>query len=223
MPESGPLPFGRLVDAALAEIAAGRVAQGSKVHDLSVDFHGKTASTPFAPIGAAFAQDLVAAYLRGARILELDGASDEPERDGRRNADRAWIGLPEVKLGVLPGTGGTQRLGRLLGKSKAMEMIVEARTLSVAEAKDAGIVNKVFEKEGFLEKVLEYARSFCPPGKASKAVGNVKRALQSGLEMSFAEGLSLERELQAELFASEDAREGLAAFVEKRNPAFKGR
>lgn len=138
-------------------------------------------------------------------------------------AEAGQIGLPEVKLGVLPGTGGTQRLGRLLGKSKAMEMIVEAQTLGVAEAKDAGIVNKVFEKEGFLEKVLEYARSYCPPAKASKAVGNVKRALQAGLEMSFAEGLSLERELQAELFSSDDAREGLAAFVEKRNPAFKGR
>jgi len=138
-------------------------------------------------------------------------------------AEAGQIGLPEVKLGVLPGTGGTQRLGRLVGKSKAMELIVEAKTLTVAEAKEWGVVNKVFEKDAFLEKVLEYARSFCPPGKAAKAVGNVKRALQSGLEMSFGEGLALERELQAELFASDDAKEGLAAFVEKRNPVFKAR
>ena len=88
---------------------------------------------------------------------------------------------------------------------------------------DKSIFNKVFEKDAFLEKVIEYARSFCPPGKAAKAVGNVKRAIQSGLEMSFGEGLALERELQAELFASDDAKEGLAAFVEKRNPVFKAR
>ena len=137
--------------------------------------------------------------------------------------DAGQIGLPEVKLGVLPGTGGTQRLARLVGRSLATELIVEARTMTVPEAKQLGLVNKVYENEEFLEKVLEYARSFCPPGKAPRAIGNVKRAIVSGMEMGFAEGLALERELQAELFASEDAREGLAAFVEKRNAAFKAR
>lgn len=138
-------------------------------------------------------------------------------------AGTAQIGLPEVKLGVLPGTGGTQRLGRLVGKSKAMELIAEARTMNPTEALAAGIVNKVYEADGFLAKVLEYAKTFCPPTAASKAIGNVKRALQSGLEMSFAEGLALERELQAELFASDDAKEGLTAFVEKRKPSFQAR
>ena len=80
MPDTGPLPFGRLIKQALAEIQAGNVAKGSKVHDLSVDFHGKTVSTPFAPLGATYAADLVTAYLRGARILEID-AGVQPHLD----------------------------------------------------------------------------------------------------------------------------------------------
>src|SRR4051812_11507344 len=91
--------------------------------------------------------------------------------------DAGKIGLPEVTLGVLPGTGGTQRLGRLLGKTTAIEMMVEAQTFFATEARDRGLVNQVFENENFLGKVLEYAKKFCPPGKASMAVGRIKRAV----------------------------------------------
>ena len=84
-------------------------------------------------------------------------------------------------------------------------------------------MNKVYPNESFLDQVLTYAKTFCPPHKASMAVGRIKRAVQSGLEMGFEQGLALERELQAELFASEDAREGMRAFVEKRPAKFTGK
>lgn len=165
---------------------------------------------------------LVIAAINGHCVgggLEVALAADL--RVARKSA--GLIGLPEVALGVLPGTGGTQRLARLVGKSRSIELMVEGRRMKPEEAMSFGIVNRVLDDEGFLEKALEYARSFCPPAKAPLAVGRIKRAVQSGLEMSFEQGLALERELQAELFASEDAKEGLAAFVEKRSAAFKAR
>jgi enoyl-CoA hydratase len=136
------------------------------------------------------------------------------------------IGLPEVNLGVLPGTGGTQRLSRMVGKSKAIELMVTGVTFDFDHAKELGLVNDVYEaggREEFLEKVLEYARQFTPPARASKAVGHIKRAVQTGWEVPFAEGLAVERELQQLLFQSEDAKEGLSAYAEKRKPQFKNR
>lgn len=133
------------------------------------------------------------------------------------------IGLPEVNLGVLPGTGGTQRLSRLLGKAKALELMVEGKNLSVQEAKDAGIVTKIAAGPGdFLTEALEYAKEFVPPRRASMAVGHIKRAVISGYEMGFGEALALERELQQRLFTSSDAGEGIRAFNEKRTAEFKG-
>ena len=136
------------------------------------------------------------------------------------------VGLPEVALGVLPGTGGTQRLGRLLGKSRAIEMMVEGAKMNVARAAEIGLVNKVWEAgsaDEFLRKVIDYAHQFCPPNGAAMAAGRIKRAVQSGMEMSLEQGLAFERELQAELFASMDAKEGLNAYVAKRKPQFRGR
>jgi enoyl-CoA hydratase/carnithine racemase len=136
--------------------------------------------------------------------------------------DGGKIGLPEVKLGVLPGTGGTQRLARLLGRSRAIELMVTGRLMSVGEAHDLGLVNVVLEGERFQENVLDYAAAFVPPRAASMAVGRIKRAVISGLEAGFAEGLALERELQQQLFQSSDAREGISAHIEKREPRFQG-
>lgn len=133
------------------------------------------------------------------------------------------VGLPEVRLGVLPGTGGTQRLARLVGRARAIELMATGRTLSVEEARDIGLVDRVLESDGFWEKVMDYARQFVPPAGASRAVGHIKRAVQSGLEGSLGEGLALERELQQRLFESEDASEGIAAYLEKREPRFRGR
>ena len=133
------------------------------------------------------------------------------------------LGLPEVALGVLPGTGGTQRLARVLGKAKAIELMCEGTLVDYERAAALGLVNQVWEAEGFLDQAKAYARSFCPPQKASMAVGHIKRAVQAGAEMSLENGLALERELQQRLFESEDAREGLAAFNDKRKPEFRGR
>ncbi len=136
------------------------------------------------------------------------------------------IGLPEVTLGVLPGTGGTQRLVRLIGKARALEMLVEGQKLAVEQALAAGLVHKIWSAEShdvFLREVVDYAHEFCPPGRASLAVGAIKRAVQAGGEMSLEGGLALERELQQRLFRSHDAREGLVAFTQKRKPAFRGR
>jgi enoyl-CoA hydratase/carnithine racemase len=169
---------------------------------------------------------LVIAALNGHTVgggLEVAMAADL--RIARRVAGK--IGLPEVALGVLPGTGGTQRLARLVGKSRAMELLVSGRLMTMEEAASIGLVHEVWGDEelkgrAFLDAVVEYAKQFTPPHKASKAVGRIKRAVQSGLEAGFAEGLAMERELQQLLFESADAREGLAASLEKRKPNFTG-
>jgi enoyl-CoA hydratase len=170
---------------------------------------------------------LVIAALNGHAVgggLEVALAADI--RIAKRDAGK--IGLPEVALGVLPGTGGTQRLARLVGKARAIELMATGRLLSMDEAKTAGLIHDVWGDEelkgrGFADAVHEYARQFTPPNKASRAVGRMKRAVQSGAEAGLLEGLSIERELQQLLFLGEDAKEGLAANLEKRKPEFRGR
>jgi enoyl-CoA hydratase/carnithine racemase len=163
---------------------------------------------------------LVIAALNGHTVgggLEIAMAADM--RIGREGtADK--VGLPEINLGVLPGTGGTQRLARLVGKSKAIELIVTGNTFSMEEGKEFGIINELYPKENFLASVLEYARQFCPPNKAARAVGRIKRAIQTGWEIPLESALALERENQQLLFQSDDAKEGLAAYVEKRPATF---
>ena len=170
---------------------------------------------------------LVIAALNGHAVgggLEVALAADL--RVAHQGAGR--IGLPEVALGVLPGTGGTQRLARLVGKGRAIELMATGRLMNFEDARQLGIVHDVWgeaELEGrtFAAAVQDYARQFTPPHKASRAVGRMKRAVQSGAESGLLEGLSLERELQQLLFESEDAKEGLAAHLEKRKSTFKGR
>ena len=168
---------------------------------------------------------LVIAALNGHTVgggLEIAMAADL--RLARQGAGK--IGLPEINLGVLPGTGGTQRLARMLGKSRSIELMVTGGLLSFEKAEEYGLVNRVLEAESledFQHQIHEYAAQFCPPAKASKAVGRIKRAVQSGCEVPFESGLAIERELQQQLFESADAREGLDAYVEKRKPAFAGR
>ncbi len=136
------------------------------------------------------------------------------------------IGLPQVNLGILPGIGGTQRLARLLGKSRAMSLLLDGAALGVDPALASGLVHKVWPAatgEGFMRSVMAYAHEFCPPRRAALAVGDIKRAVQSGADASLEQGLALERELQRRLFGSHDAKEGLAAFIQKRKPTFRGR
>src|SRR3954466_1298031 len=156
--------------------------------------------------------------------LEVAMAADI--RIARRDGGK--IGLPEVALGVLPGTGGTQRLARLVGKARAIELMATGRLLSMDDAHALGIVTEVWgpdELQGrsFNDAVLDYARQFTPPNKASRAVGRMKRAVQSGAETGLAEGLAIERKLQQLLFQGEDAKEGISANLDKRKPQFKGR
>ena len=164
---------------------------------------------------------LVIAALNGHTVgggLEIALAADlrVAKKDGGR------VGLPEVKLGVLPGTGGTQRLARHIGRSRAIELMARGELMGFEEARELGLVNAILDSDEFRNKVMEYAEAFVPPRMASMAAGRIKRAVVSGLEASFAEGLALERELQQQLFLSHDAREGISAHVEKREPRFQG-
>ena len=167
---------------------------------------------------------LVIAALNGHCVgggLEIAMACDI--RIARKDAGK--IGLPEVALGVLPGTGGTQRLARLVGKSRAIELMVTGKTFSFEQAQDWGIVSDVLEGDAasFRDQVLTYAKQFCSPNKAPMAVGHIKRAVQTGMELPLNDALSLERELQSLLFKSEDAKEGITAYNEKRMAKFKGK
>ena len=169
----------------------------------------------------------VIAALNGHTVgggLEIAMAADL--RIARKGAGK--VGLPEVTLGVRPGTGGPQRLARLIGRSKAIEVMAGGGLMSFEEAVALGVINAVWDESqlqgrSFADAVIEYAKGFTPPNKASFAVGRMKRAVHSGSEMSLHEGLALERELQQQLFVSADAREGLSAYVEKRPPRFEGR
>ena len=166
---------------------------------------------------------LVIAAMNGHAVgggLEIAMAADM--RFARKNSGK--IGLPEINLGVLAGTGGTARLTRLIGKTKALELMVTGQLLAFEEGKELGLVNEIIEgsNEEFMTQVLDYAGQFTLPNKAVLAVGNIKRSCQSGPEMAFEYHLALERELQAELFGSSDAKEGIAAYVNKRVPNFTG-
>ena len=145
-------------------------------------------------------------------------------RIARRGSGKC--GLPEVKLGVLPGTGGTQRLVRVLGKARAIEVMVTGETFDFDRAHELGLFNQVLDAdshEAFHDQVRSFVTGLVPPKTAARAVGLIKRACQSGAEMGLQDALTLERELQQRLFEGEDAREGLAAYLEKRDPEFTGR
>jgi len=168
---------------------------------------------------------LVIAAINGHCVgggLEVAMAADL--RIARRGAGK--MGLPEVSLGVLPGTGGTQRLARLVGKSKAIELMAAGELFDFEKGETLGLVNRIIDatdSADFLGQALDYAKQFATPNKASRAVGRIKRAVQTGAEVPLESGLALERELQQQLFQSEDAKEGLDAYVNKRKPEFKGR
>ena len=168
---------------------------------------------------------LVIAAINGHCVgggLEVAMAADI--RVARKRAGK--MGLPEVSLGVLPGTGGTQRLVRMVGKPRAIELMISGELFPFERGRDLGIINNIYEAdsaEGFLDQVMSYARQFTSPGRAAYAVGRIKRSVQTGAEIPLEAGLALERELQQQLFQSEDAKEGLNAYVDKRKPIFQGR
>lgn len=131
------------------------------------------------------------------------------------------LGLPEVSLGLLPGNGGTQRLPRLIGANKALELMLTGSTFLPADALQFGVVNKLFPADQLLAETEKIAGRLA--GGATMAIANIKKAVYQGIQMDLQDGLKMERELVEPLFNSEDAREGLTAFVEKRKAAFKGK
>ena len=133
---------------------------------------------------------------------------------------RYYLALPEVTLGLLPGNGGTQRLPRLIGANKALELMITGGRVTPEQALELGIINKLFDAETFAADVMAYAQKLADG--ASVAVGAIKRAVYDGIDMSLADGLALERQLIAPLYDTEDAAEGFAAFSEKRQPVYKG-
>lgn len=136
-------------------------------------------------------------------------------------ADTAKFGQPEINLGVAPGIGGTQRLTRLVGKSKAMDLILTARMMDAAEAERAGLVSRVVALDKLLEEAMAAATKIA--AQSPLAVMMNKELVQAALETTLTEGVKLERRLFHSLFAFQDQKEGMAAFVEKRKPDFKGR
>ena len=168
---------------------------------------------------------LVIAAINGHCVgggLEVALAADL--RIARKGAGK--MGLPEVSLGVLPGTGGTQRLVRIVGKSRAIELMATGELFTFEQGEELGLVNHLYDAESnddFIKQAITYARQFTLPNKAARAVGRIKRSVQSGAELPLEYGLALERELQQQLFQSEDAREGLDAYVNKRKPQFRGK
>jgi enoyl-CoA hydratase/carnithine racemase len=133
---------------------------------------------------------------------------------------RYRIGLPEVTLGLLPGTGGTQRLPRLIGQGRALELMTTGRTVAPAEAERLGMVDRLIPADEFDQAVAELAAGLA--AGAPLAVAAITRAVNDGMERTLADALERELEELADLFASEDAREGMTAFTEKRPPKFSG-
>ena len=136
-------------------------------------------------------------------------------------ADNAKFGQPEIKLGIIPGAGGTQRLPRAVGKAKAMDMVLTARMMDAAEAERVGLVSRVVAVDKLLDEALAAAATIC--GMGLPAVLMAKQCVNRAFESGLADGVAYERQIFHSLFATEDQKEGMAAFVEKRKPAFKHR
>ena len=136
-------------------------------------------------------------------------------------ADNAKFGQPEIKLGVIPGIGGTQRLTRAVGKAKAMDLILTGRMMDAAEAERAGLVARVVPADKLMEEALKVAETIA--GMGLPALYAAKESVNRAFETSLAEGVRFERRVFHALFATEDQKEGMAAFVEKRPPKFKHR
>jgi enoyl-CoA hydratase len=136
-------------------------------------------------------------------------------------SETAQFGQPEIKIGVMPGAGGTQRLPRAVGKAKAMEMVLTGNFISAEEALKSGLINKVVPVELYLDEALKLAAQIA--AQSPIAVQMAKESVLKAFEMPLQEALYFERKNFYMLFATEDQKEGMNAFIEKRSPEFKGR
>jgi enoyl-CoA hydratase len=171
---------------------------------------GKVERTPKVVI-AAIAGHALGGGLEIALACDLRFAADGDYR----------LGLPEVSLGLLPGSGGTQRLSRLMGKARAIDLMIRGERITPQQALELGVVNRLIPADQLVDEALAYARQLAEG--PTFAIGNIKITAGLGSEMPLEAGLALERESVYRLFASEDAAEGLAAFTEKRQANWKGR
>jgi enoyl-CoA hydratase len=141
--------------------------------------------------------------------------------DLRIASDRSKLGQPEINIGIIPGAGGTQRLTRLIGEGRAMEMILTGRMITAQEACDYGILNFIFPADELKNKTIEIANTITQ--KSSYAIERAKKSIKAVSEMNLKDGLKFEREMFVECANSEDGKEGITAFIEKRKPNFKGK
>lgn len=136
-------------------------------------------------------------------------------------SDKAKFGQPEIRLGVMPGWGGTQRLTKAVGKAKAMDLVLTGRMMDAAEAESAGLVSRVVPHERLMEEALAAAKTIASFGRPSVLMA--KEAVNRAFETTLGEGLKFERRVFYSMFATEDQKEGMDAFVGKRSPRFKNR
>ncbi len=136
-------------------------------------------------------------------------------------SDKAKFGQPEIKLGVIPGWGGTQRLAKAVGKAKAMDLILTGRMMDAAEAERAGLVARIVQHEKLMDEAMAAAKAIAGFGRPSVMLA--KEAVNRAFETTLAEGIHFERRAFYSLFATDDQKEGMAAFAEKRAPEFKNR
>ncbi|MEC7687285.1 MAG: enoyl-CoA hydratase-related protein [Candidatus Thermoplasmatota archaeon] len=141
--------------------------------------------------------------------------------DLRIASDRSKLGQPEINIGIIPGAGGTQRLTRLIGEGRAMEMILTGRMITAEEAFSYGIVNFVYDSDDLMDEAIQIANTI--GDKSKYAVERAKKSVKAVSEMNLKDGLKLEREMFIECLNSEDGEEGITAFIEKRKPNFKGK
>ncbi|KYK28824.1 MAG: crotonase [Candidatus Proteinoplasmatales archaeon SG8-5] len=179
--------------------------------------HGKLGQDTF----AAF-EDMVKPVIAAVNGFALGGGCELAMAcDIRLASEKAKFGQPEVKLGVTPGFGGTQRLPRLVGRAKAKELIFTGEMIDAAEAHRIGLVNAVYPPEALMEETKKLANLIAANGEI--AVSLSKRAINKGIEVDLKSGCAIEAEIFGLCFSTEDQKEGMKAFTEKRPPEFKGR
>ncbi|HSG79945.1 MAG TPA: enoyl-CoA hydratase-related protein [Acidimicrobiia bacterium] len=209
---------------AVVVTGAPHFAAGADIKEFEVVFEGGLEGSPAQALGSTFrALELlekpVIAAVRGFALgggLELALACDF-----RYLADDARVGQPEIKLGIIPGAGGTQRLSRIVGLGRARDIVYGGRQVAADEALAIGLADRVVPADDLLEASLESARAWAHGPTA--AIGIAKRAINEGFGLPLDEALAVERGLFADVFRTADAREGVSAFLEKRDPDFRGR
>jgi len=193
----------------IKQMATGDIKFAYELTDLNVRVQERLADLPKPTIAA------VAGYALGG------GCELALCCDFRIAADNAVMGVPEITLGVIPGGGGTQRLPRLVGLSAATELILLGETIKADKAEQIGLVNRVVALDRLEDETKDLAAKLMK--RPSMALRAAKTAVRKGLSTSLKEGLQIEQDLFAMLFGTEDQKEGMAAFLEKRKPVFKGR